>query len=218
MVSSIELFRRPGYGYLDELAVCGKGFVASVQVFLRRAIGEVDSIALDPASRAACALVRLLLHDRPGGPPRFLEVAAGDDPREVAADAWLRIGDAALREHHFERIPTFNPSEAWTQRTGLPFVFAPWIVRPGVEIEPYLGSFLDARARGAAAIESLAGEATELWEIPFDACLDYLAGECVYELEDPMEESLLAFRDQAARLGLCRPDLVPRPIGLPEHA
>jgi len=211
MVSSIELFRRPGYRYIDGLAVAGEGHVGSVQLFLRRELDQVESIALDPASRTARTLLRVLLAEGPRETPRFIEVADGEDPRQAPADAWLRIGDAALREHHGEDLPTFNPSEAWTERTGLPFVFAPWIVRPGVEIEPHLPAFRAARARGAAQAETLAEQAAADWELPLEACRHYLLEECIYDVER-MQQSLLAFRDRAADLGLCQGDLTPEAI------
>jgi chorismate dehydratase len=212
MVSSIELFRRPGYRYIDELAVAGEGHVASVQLFLRRELEQVKSIALDPASRTARTLLRVLLAEGPGEAPQFLEVPAGEDPRQTQADAWLRIGDAALREHHGGDLPYFNPSQAWAERTGLPFVFAPWIVRPGVDIEPHLPAFRAARARGAAQVEALAREAAVDWGLPLEACRHYLLEECLYEVDERMQASLLAFRDRAAALGLCQGDLTPEPI------
>lgn len=218
MVSSIELFRHPGYRYLDGLAVSGSGFVASVQVFLRTPLDAARRLAFDPASRTARTLVRVLLDQRAGGPPDFVEVPRGADPREVEADGWLRIGDAALREHHLECLPYFNPSEEWARRTQLPFVFAPWIVGPGVDVEPHLPAFLRARARGAAAAPALAARAATAWGLPLEACREYLLSECSYELGEEMKESLRAFRDRAAALGLCRGDLNPQPIGLPEHA
>ena len=77
LVSSIELFRRPGYRYLDGLAVSGEGSVASVQVFLKKPIEFVRTVALDPSSEAAATLVRVLFS---GGTPerRFVEVASGE--------------------------------------------------------------------------------------------------------------------------------------------
>lgn len=216
MVSSIELFRRPGYRYLDGLAVAGNGYVGSVQLFLRRPLDEVATVALDPASRTARALLRVLLAERPGGAPALLEVPPGTDPRGVAADAWLRIGDVALREHLRERLPSFNPSAEWARRTGLPFVFAPWIVRPGVDLEPHVGAFLRARARGAARVRETARGAAGAWGLSVEECRDYLERECVYELGDRMRGSLLAFRDRAAALGLCDGSADPEPIGLGE--
>ena len=218
MVSSIELFRQPGYGYIDGLAVGGRDFVASVQVFLRRPIEEVTTVAFDPASRTARTLVRVLLEERDGPAPDFIEVPRGQDPRSVEADGWLRIGDAALREHHLENLPYFNPSEEWVRRTDMPFVFAPWIVREGVDITPHLPAFLRARERGAAATEQLAADAAKQWHLPLQACREYLLEECCYEMGGEMDRSLPEFRDRASRLGLCDAGFRPRPIGLPEHA
>jgi chorismate dehydratase len=220
LVSSIELFRRPGYRYLDTVAVAGEGFVGSVQVFLRRPIEEVRSIAMDPASRTAQALVRTLLHDRPaarghaGGPPEFIEVARGVDPRAAPADAWLRIGDVALRETVAERLPAWNPSEEFTRRTGLPFVFAAWIVAPGADVAAHLAAFRAAYARGTAAKRALADDAAREWGLPVEACREYLEVECLYEPGARMRAALCAFRDAAARAGVCDGRLDPEPIAL----
>jgi chorismate dehydratase len=225
LVSSIELFRTPGYRYLDGLAVAGTGHVGSVQVFLRRKVEDVRSVALDPSSRAAAALVRVLFERRPGGeaglprgPVQWIEVAAGADPRQAEADAWLRIGDPALREHLAAGSPpTFNPSAEWTARTGLPFVFALWIVRADAPLEPaHVAAFSQARARGLRRIDELAGEAARAWDLPVESCRRYLREECRYEPGAAMHASLRRFRDEAAALGLARAELDPQAI-VPTH-
>jgi chorismate dehydratase len=224
LVSSIELFRRPGYRYLGDVAVAGAGFVASVQIFLRRPIDDVETIALDPASRAAAALVRVLLAERSRETgrevPRFLEIGAGEDPREARADAWLAIGDRALRESLApDAPPSFNPSQEWCARTGLPFVFAVWIVRPGVALEPaHVAAFVRARERGRARVHELALEAGREWKLPLAACRKYLADECLYDPGADMQRALFLFRDRAAELALCERELEPTAIRLaPEH-
>ncbi|MFT5732054.1 MAG: chorismate dehydratase [Planctomycetota bacterium] len=215
LVSSIELFRQPGYRYLDGIGVAGNGYVGSVQVFLRKPIQEVTSIAMDPSSRAAAALTRSLLYDREGGAPEFIEVPAGADPREAeGADAWLRIGDPALRETLTLDFPAWNPSEEWRKRTGLPFVFAAWIVREDVEIEPHLDAFRRARMSGRAAIPALAREAAELWHLPEGQCLSYLSEECSYDPGPAMAPSLREFQRRASQAGLCENELLPEPIYL----
>jgi len=210
LVSSIELFRRPGYSFLDGPAVTGEGFVSSVQVFLRRPPAPRQTIALDPASRTAATLVRIVW---PARDARFLDVAPGEDPREADADAWLRIGDTALRELHApDAPPVFNPSQAWSERTGLPFAFAVWIARPGVELEPHVPAFLRARTRGADAVAELAREAATAWELPLEETRRYLTRECIYEPGERLRPALDAFRDEAAALGLARGELEPRGV------
>lgn len=214
LVSSIELFRRPGYGYLDGVAVAGEGGVSSVCVFLRKPLTEVRSVALDPASRTAATLTQVVWPREAGPRPAFVELDPGVDPRTATTDAWLRIGDEALREALDPARPeVFLPSAAFAAATGLPFVFAVWVVRPGVDPGPHLDAFARARARGAARVPALAREAAAAWSIPEEAALDYLAGEILYEPGERLGPSLTAFRDGAAPLGLCRGDLAPRPVG-----
>lgn len=217
LVSSIELFRQPGYRYLDGLAIAGEGHVASVQVFLRKPIEEVQTLALDPSSRAAATLTRVLLAGRPQGAPEFVEVPLGEDPRAAGTDAWLRIGDAALREFCAEDAPPiWNPSQAWTEETGLPFIFAAWIVRPDARVEPHVEAFARAREYGLARTSELATRAAEEWQLPLDICQRYLGEECVYVPGPDMRAALRLFRDRAAALGLCSAENDPRPIPVPE--
>lgn len=231
LVSSIELFRQPGYRYLANVAVSGAGFVGSVQVFLRRPLECVRSVALDPSSHAAAALVRVLLREpvrgfphpeSPDGAPsdmieerEFIDVAPGQDPRAAGTDAWLRIGDAALREYLApDAPPVFNPSAEWYRRTGLPFVFALWIVREDVIVDPHLEAFARARKTGLGRLEELARNASQAWGLAFEDCQKYLARECRYDPGRDLERALFAFRDAAAREGLCRADLQPTAIAL----
>lgn len=212
LVSSIELFRRPDYAYLDGLAVAGRGEVSSVQVFLRRPVDAVETLALDPASRTAQALTRTLW---PNARTRFLELEPGEDPAGVAADAWLRIGDPALEDLRREPDrPRWNPSLAWREATGLPFVFAPWIVRAGAEVAPYLGAFARAAERGRAELASLAASAAESPE--HERFLRaYLEEECTFAPGEAMGPALLAFRDRASALDLCLADALPAALPLP---
>jgi chorismate dehydratase len=213
LVSSIELFRLPGASFLDGPCIAGEGRVSSVQVFLRRPLGEVRTLALDPASRTSVVLAQIVW---PGTRPELLETPEGTDPRSIPAHAWLRIGDAALREHLAPgALPVFNPSQEWRERTGLPFVFALWVARAGVDLAPWASAFVRSRARGAAALPDLARSAAARWGVPLEATRRYLLEECLYEPGERLLPALLAFRDAAARLGLARADLAPSAVNVP---
>ena len=209
LVSSIELFRSPGYSYIPDLCVGTRGTVSSVQVFLRKPLDQVRSLAMDPASRTSQALVQILLQERPGGPPAYRFPDLGQDPREEACDAWLSIGDRALQDHQRSEFSVFNPSQEWARRTGLPFVFAAWIVRPGVEIQPHAEAFRRSAREGLDQVETLAREAAQTWGMPFAFCRDYLAKECVYDLQGDMDSALHAFGEAAGQLALTDPQAEP---------
>ncbi|MFT5198095.1 MAG: chorismate dehydratase [Planctomycetota bacterium] len=209
LVSSIELFRMPGYTYIPDLAVGTRGMVSSVQVFLRRPLDEIEVIAMDPASRTSQALVQIMLADRQEGPPKYLFPGLDENQRDLPAGAWLSIGDSALRNFHAGTHNVFNPSAAWVRSTGLPFVFAAWIVRPGLDITPYLPIFHAAHERGMQAIPELAKKAGKAWDLPAAICQDYLSRECVYNLGSEMSTALEAFGERALALDLTDPIAAP---------
>ena len=61
-----------------------------------------------------------------------------------------------------------------------------------------------------------AEQAAQKWDIPVADCSRYLLEECHYELGPlPQSAALMAFRDRAARLDLCAPDVTPAAIRLP---
>lgn len=201
LVSSIELARHPGSSYLPGLGVIGAGYVGSVQVFLGRPLDEVRSVRLDPVSRTAQTLVQVLAAEGAGLAPSttFEVVADGVDPRAGAPDAWLRIGDRALDEHLREGLPHFNPSAAWVELTGLPFVFAAWIARAGVDLEPYRDAFERAAARGRAAAPALARSAAAAMDLDPAAVEHYLCAECSFALDPDVQARALATFGAKAR-------------------
>ena len=212
LVSSIELFRRPGYSYLDGIAVAGNGGVSSVQCFLRAPLDRARTLALDPASRAAAALVAVELAER-APHVELVAVEPGADPRDADADGWLRIGDGALRETVAEAgAERFNPSGSWCERTGQAFVFAPWIARPGVDLAPWLGAFRRAWAHGREHLDQIARDTARELELPADAVRRYFFEEIDYEPGARQTPALLAFRDAAAAVGACDGGAEPTPV------
>lgn len=213
LVSSIELFRQPGYSYLDGICVGGERFVSSVQVFLKEPIENVRQVDLDPSSRTSATLAQVIWPGSSTQRPRFFEVEPGSDPRAGNGQAWLRIGDACMREYLAQDAPqVLNLSEEWREMTGLPFVFALWVIRPGVDVGPYLPAFTRAFFRGQEELPSLAREGANSLGVPYEAVRRYLFEECAYELSERMSPALVAFRDRAAKLDLARSDLNPQPI------
>lgn len=226
LVSSVELFRRPGYRYLAgpgtgpgaspvaSPVIGTRGRVSSVQLFLRRPLRELRTIAMDPASRTSAALVRGLLSSDEDEGPTFLEVTG--DPRDAEADGWLRIGDRALAEALApDAPPAFNPSEEWCRRTGLPFAFALWIARDGVDLGPWKAAFADSLERGCERLESIAESSATALGLPLEALRDYFLEECLFRLPPAeLRRSLRAFRDLLAPHGLARADLDPEPVAL----
>lgn len=130
LVSSFEFLRNPIYRIVDDVSISSDGPVYSVVVAHRGAFSDVEEIELDPASETAVNLLRCLLADLgltsrlTGGTPENAEL-----PR-----ARLIIGDQAIRfrQDHARAFQFWDLGEQWKKHTGLPFVYALWLIRPEV--------------------------------------------------------------------------------------
>ncbi|HEY3899046.1 MAG TPA: menaquinone biosynthesis protein [Chthoniobacter sp.] len=130
LVPTFEALRSPGYLLADGVGICSDGPVYSVFLAHRTPLAEIKSIALDPASLTSIHLLQVLLREFHGLQPRLLELAAFP----AQADAALIIGNQAIdfRQGDKAGYEILDLGEEWKRCTGLPFVFAPWLLRPGV--------------------------------------------------------------------------------------
>jgi predicted solute-binding protein len=167
------------------LGIAAEGPVESVLLFLRRELAEVGTVALDPASRTSRVLARLLLEERMGLAPRYV-----DPP----ADAELLIGDAAL-VRGATREPRLDLAEEWTRWTGLPFVFAAWYGNPAAA--PSLEA---AYARGREGLGRYAREAGI--DLPPSRLERYLRERIRFRIGPREEEGLALFVARGRARGL----------------
>ncbi len=77
---------------------------------------------------------------------------------ESTADAVLVIGDRAMKVPHEPFHEVVDLAEAWNELTGLPFVFALWVARAGVDLADLPEALARSRAEGLAHAVELARE------------------------------------------------------------
>ena len=126
LVSSFEYLRHPIYSIVDGLAIASDGPVFSVVLAHLGPIEALREVVIDPASETSVNLLRCLLARR-GVAARF--VGEGEINAERGL---LLIGDQALRfrREAGEDMCFLDLGAAWKEQTGLPFVFALWLVHP----------------------------------------------------------------------------------------
>ncbi len=165
LVSSFELLRNPIYRIVDRVSICSHGPVYSVIVAHRGDISDVAEIELDPASETSVSLLRCLLAET-GLHPRLVPsngdiLSVGRLESEHVNKARLLIGDQAIRFRliHGSRFHFWDLGEQWKKLTGLPFVYALWLVRPEVADPGLIASRLrDLRDKNLAALDELIRE------------------------------------------------------------
>ena len=130
LVSSFEFLRNPIYWIVDDVSISSDGPVHSVVVAHRGEFSNIEEIELDPASETAVNLLRCLLAEL-GSTPRLTGAVPGNAGLSLAR---LIIGDQAItfRQNHADEFQFWDLGEQWKKLTGLPFVYALWLIRPEV--------------------------------------------------------------------------------------
>ena len=158
LVSSFEFLRNPVYRIIDDVSISSDGPVYSVVVAHGGEFSNIEEIELDPASETAVNLLRCLLAELGLSPSLTRGVRGGTGlPR-----ARLIIGDQAIsfRQKHAGAFQFWDLGEQWKKLTGLPFVYALWLIRPEVrDAKPIAQCLRGLRDENLADISAIVSNA-----------------------------------------------------------
>lgn len=205
LIPSVEYLRGAASGYriIPGFAIAARGPVRSVKLFSHVPFGRIDRLALDEGSRTSQTLARVWLDARHGVRPTRIEpLPMGVPAQESTADAVLVIGDRAMTVPESSFLATVDLAEAWRDLTGLPFVFALWVARAGVDLGDLPDALARSRADGLAHAVDIAAEHGPKLGLDVATCYDYLTHALSYDLGEPELAGLLRFARMAADLGL----------------
>jgi chorismate dehydratase len=203
LIPVVEWFRGAGAEIVPGVSIATGGPVDSVKLFASVPPPEIRHVAVDRGSRTSIALLRVLFAELWGVEPDFKVV----EPRVASlldeADAALVIGDRCFKaEKRFRDegldVHTIDLGEAWRQMTGLPFVFAVWVMgrayteRTSSEERRQLADLLiDARNEGLKRAPELAERAAAESRLGpggisnREAILGYFRTSLSYDLGEP---------------------------------
>lgn len=197
MIPSIE-YAAGEYAIVPGVAIASRGPVRSVCLFHRRPLPEVRRVALDSSSRTSAALVRILLRDRLGRDPEYVVMPPSLPDMLAAADAALLIGDRAL---YFDGGESrLDLGQEWTERTGLPFVWAFWAGRHEAARPADVARLQAALAAGLQALPAIASAYNGAGRAALNE--GYLRSNIVYGLGAAEAAGLKEFYRRAFGLGL----------------
>lgn len=197
LVSITEVLQHDGYDILDSIAVASLGEVLSVFVAHRKPLEEMREVHCDPASLTSVNLLRVLLAEK-GLKPEFKVLASYDAVAQH--DFVLLIGNPAI---DFLRSQTgyeiWDLGTAWFEMTKLPFVYAVWALRRGVENARLRRLLREARDFGMDTLENLINSRTE-YDLDFRK--DYLGWHIHYHLGADEKRGVQRFIELMEKHGL----------------
>jgi chorismate dehydratase len=212
MIPSIEYARQPGCTIVSNACIACDGVVRSVKLYGRVPVERIGTLALDEGSRTSAALARIVLKERYGLEPAIRPLPIGASADEIAADALVLIGDRGMLPAAGEYEFVWDLGEEWSQWTGLPFVFAMWIARPGVDLTEIAGALAAARDDGITRFAEIARTEAPGLGLSEMECLLYLRDHLKFHLGERQRQAVELFYALAGRH-----DLAPKGVKLVFH-
>lgn len=156
LVSTAALLTVPNAKIISNYGIAASGKVASVCIYSKVPLDQVETIYLDYQSRTSVKLAEILLKRYWGlrielvnAPQNFIDLIDG-------STAGVIIGDRALKANHdFEYI--YDLAEHWKLHTGLDFIFAAWIANKDIPQE-LAADFDAANAAGLEHIDTVVAQ------------------------------------------------------------
>ena len=202
LVPSIALARHPEWSIVSDACIGCLGPVLSVKLMFRVPPAKVRTLALDEGSRTSAVLTQILLYQLYSIRPKLVDLPIGESPANIPADAVLVIGDRAIRNLHVGFDEIWDLGDRWCRWAELPFVFAMWIARPGIDTAEASRALSAARDEGYQHLTEISREQSEAMQLPVELIHEYLHHNLHYRLDEKQVEGLDLFYRQAADLSL----------------
>ena len=203
----IDYQRLPGLRLVPAGGIGCDGPTLTVRLFSRSPIEQVDTLACDPESHTSVALARIVLAEKYGLAPEFIDLSRATGR---AGEARLLIGDKVICDEPVGFEHQLDLGAAWKQMTGLPFVFAAWMSRDGADLRDVPERLERAKRQGLAHVDELIARYAVPRGWPAGVALQYLTVYLKYDVGETEQRAIREFYNFAAKHGIIAAP--PRPL------
>jgi chorismate dehydratase len=193
------------YQRMDHLAIVPSGGIGcdgetlTVRIFSKCPMTEIKTLACDPDSHTSVALARVIFAEQYGMSPRFVDWTRAE---QQPCDAKLLIGDKVVCEEPPGFEHQIDLGSAWKALTGLPFVFAVWTARKGIDLGDLPEQLEEAKRGGLASVTEIVQRHAIAKGWPAGLALQYLTVYLKFDIGPKQLEAIRLFHQLAAKHGL----------------
>lgn len=202
LIPSIEYLRGVGDRIVSDAVIACRGPVWSVRLLSRVPLAEIKTLALDEGSRTSAALVRILLAESFGIRPATMRLPIDATPEASDADAILLIGDRAMHPPTGVYHEIWDLGDRWCRQTELPFVFAMWVARSGVDPQAISTILHASRDDGLQHLDEISQREAGPHGLTTTALQAYFAENLHFHLGQRELAGLKLYQQRAGQLGL----------------
>jgi chorismate dehydratase len=175
------------------------GHTLTVRLFSCAPIDQIETLACDPESHTSVALARIILAERYQRTPEFVDLHKSTGR---PGEARLLIGDKVICDEPPGFEHQLDLGFAWKEMTGLPFVFAAWMARDGVDLRDVPQRLEHAKRDGLAHVDELIQRYALPRGWPAGVALQYLTVYLKYDVGEVERRAMTLFFELAAKHGI----------------
>lgn len=188
LLSSIDVLSQSDASVVDGVAIASRGEVHSVILAYTGEVAALGKIHLDPSSHTSNALLRIILEEFHALKPEYIHTSA----KGTSVLPRLLIGDPAIafrKQYAASEFKILDLGEEWYLHTGLPFVFALWVLKEDITQKKILADVLrSAKNHGLSRLAEIADRTMDP-----DFSLRYLTSSISYDLGEEEKRGLELF-------------------------
>lgn len=194
IIPTIDYFRGIGKFIIPHICISSYGKVASVRLFYKGEISKIKQVAVDRGSSTSVALLRIILSEVYSISPLFKEITPVLPQVLEENEAVLLIGDKAL----ITSGKSIDLGEEWYKLTQLPFVFALWVIRDGLEdYREIVNLLVESKEFGIRNLNEIVRNESERLPIDKELVNNYLKQIIRYDLKRLELKGILKFTNFA---------------------
>ncbi|MEW6608180.1 MAG: menaquinone biosynthesis protein [bacterium] len=200
IIPTIDYFRGIGKFVIPNISISSYEKVESVKLFYKNEISGIKTVAVDKNSSTSVALLRIILSEIYSIFPEFKEVS-NDNLMDILKknEATLLIGDQALMLSD----KNIDLGEQWYKLTELPFVYAFWVIREGMEdYEEVVRVLTESKEFGMRNLEKIVNIESKRLSLNKKFINNYLRQLIRYNLLRPEIKGILKFINYAIKYKL----------------
>ncbi len=201
----IDYQRGDGFRIVPAGGIGCDGPTLTVRIFSKTPIGRIEKLACDADSHTSVVLARIVLAEHYGIRPEFVSAVDRND----STSARLLIGDKVVCEEPVGYEHQVDLGEAWKEMTGLPFVFAIWTARAGVNLHDLPARLERAKNRGLSNVDAIVREHGVPRGWPPEIARRYLTQYLKFDIGPRQLQAIELFHELAARHGAIDRQLQP---------
>lgn len=172
LMSVVEPMKEKRLRILSNMCICSNGPTLTVQLFYKDEISKIKTLGLDFESKTSNIVGQVILIKKYGIKPEVVTIRDPDETTLNEVDAFISIGDKTFDLVNTDMKRT-DLGEEWLDLTGLPIVWAVWVMAPHFKDRDIIDVLRQSHKMGLTMLDEIVPRIARTRDIPMDVLTRY---------------------------------------------